>query len=316
MKPHTATPGNQDKLHHYAKTGKRLCTYTKEPLEVKGALTATVVYGNQRAKLEHVVVAGDSPSLLGRNWLWKIRLEIRSIITLEQIFERHEDIFKEDLGLVKSAPAKIHINSTAQPKFCKARTVPYALKERVELELEKLERMGIIEPVQFADWAAPIVPVVKNDGSIRICGDYKVTINRAAKVDSYPLPRVEDLFASLGQGKSFSKLDLAHAYQQILLDESSKQYAVINTHKGLYQYNRLPFGVASTPFIFQRTMEGILRGVHNVCIYIDDILITGSTEQEHLKTPDQVLTHLEEAGLRLKWTKVLLYATLHRIPGS
>ena len=247
-----------------------MCTYTKEPLEVKGALTATVVYGNQRAKLEHVVVAGDSPSLLGRNWLWKIILDwsrlnqIHSIITLEQILKRHEDIFKEDLGLVKSAPAKIHIISTAQPKFCKARTVPYALKERVELELEKLERMGIIEPVQFADCAAPIVPVVKNDGSIRICGDYKVTINRAAKVDSYPLPRVEDLFASLGQGKSFSKLDPAHAYQQILLDESSKQYAVINTHKGLYQYNRLPFGVASTPFIFQRTMEGILRGVHHI----------------------------------------------------
>ena len=98
---------------------------------------------------------------------------------------------------------------------------------------------------------------MKNDGSIRICGDYKVTINHAAKVDSYPLPRVGDLFASLGQRKLFSKLDLAHAYQQIVLDESSKQYAVINTHKGLYRYNWLPFGVASAPSIFQRTIEGI-----------------------------------------------------------
>ena len=290
-------------------TGKRLCTYTKEPLEVKGALTATVVYGDQWAELELVVVAGDGPSLLGRDWLQKIRLDrsrlnqIRSITTLEQILERHKDIFKEDLRLVKSAHAKIHVNPTVQPKFCKACTVPYALKERVELELERLERTGIIKPVQFADWAAPIVPVVKHDGSIRICGDYKVTINHAAKVDSYPLPRVEDLFASLGQGKSFSKLDLAHAYQQILLDENSKQYVVINTHKGLYQYNRLLFGVASAPSIFQRTMEGILRGIHNVCIYINDILITGPTEQEHLKTLDQVLTRLEEAGLRLKRTK-------------
>ena len=99
------------------------------------------------------------------------------------------------------------------------------MKERVELELERLEWTGIIEPVQFADWAAPIVPVVKNDGSICICGNYQATINRAAKMDSYvhPLPRIEDLFALLGQGKSFSKLDLANAYQQILLDESSKQ---------------------------------------------------------------------------------------------
>ena len=93
----------------------------------------------------------------------------------------------------------------------------YALKGKVEQELERLESTGIISPVEFADWAAPIVPVVKTDGTIRICGDYKVTINQAAKVDTYPLPRIEDL-ASLGRGKLFTKLDLAHAYQQIPLD--------------------------------------------------------------------------------------------------
>ena len=71
--------------------------------------------------------------------------------------------------------------------------------------------MGVITQVQFADWAAPIVPVIKNDGSVRICGDYKVTINQATNVDSYSLPKIDDLLASLGPGKIFSKLDLAHA---------------------------------------------------------------------------------------------------------
>ena len=85
-------------------------------------------------------------------------------------------------------------------------------------ELDRLEKAGVIEPIQFADWAAPIVPVLKRDGSMRICGDYKVTVNRAAKLDAYPIPRIDDLFASLTGGKKFSKLDLAHAYQQILLD--------------------------------------------------------------------------------------------------
>ena len=169
--------------------------------------------------------------------------------------------------------------------------------------MERLEGAGVIEPVQFADWAAPVVPVVKKDGSIRICGDFKVTINRATKVDSYPLPKVEDLLASLGGGKTFTKLDLAHAYQQIPLEENSKQYVVINTHKGLYRYNRLPFGVSSAPAIFQRTMEGILRGIPKVCVYIDDILITGATEQEHIRTLDKVLTRLAEAGLKLKQAK-------------
>jgi len=68
-------------------------------------------------------------------------------------------------------------------------------------------------PVEFSQWAAPIVPIVKGDGTIRICGDYKLTVNGAAKTDSYPLPRIEDLFASLTGGQVFTKLDLAHAYQ-------------------------------------------------------------------------------------------------------
>ena len=109
------------------------------------------------------------------------------------------------------------------------------------------------------DWATPIVPVPKTDGSVRICGDYKITVNQVAKLDKYPIPRIEDLFASLAGGKAFSKLDLSQAYQQIELDEESRQYVTINTHKGLFRYNRLPFGVASAPSIFQRIMENILQ---------------------------------------------------------
>ena len=144
---------------------------------------------------------------------------------------------------MKGITAEIHVDLQAPPRFFKARSVPYALRGKVEQELERLERDGIIQPVQFSNWAAPIVPVVKRDGAVRICGDYKVTINRATEMDTYPLPRIEDLFASLTRGKIFSKLDLAHAYQQIALSEESKQYVGINTHKGLYVYNRLPLGV-------------------------------------------------------------------------
>ena len=81
----------------------------------------------------------------------------------------------------------------------------------------------MIEPVTFSDWAAPIVPVVKRDGTVRICGDYKLTVNTVAKTDSYPLPRIEDIFASLSNGKSFSKLDLSNAYLQIPLSDDAKK---------------------------------------------------------------------------------------------
>ena len=162
----------------------------------------------------------------------------------------------------------------------------------------------MIEPVRFSEWAAPVVPVVKSDGFIRICGDYKQTTNSVARADAYPLPRVEDILASLAGGKSFSKLDLAHAYQQLVLDEESKKYTTtINTDKGLYQYNRLTFGVPAAPAIFQRTMENILQGLLKVCVYIDDILVTGQTEAEYLQNLHKVLTRIEEAGMHLKRAK-------------
>ena len=108
--------------------------------------------------------------------------------------------------------------------------------------------------------------MVKQDGNIRICGDYKLTINAVTKTDPYPLPRIEDIFASLSGGKLFTKMDLAHAYQQIPLTDDSKCYTTINTHKGLFRYNRLPFGVASAPAIFQRTMDSLLQDLPQVCV--------------------------------------------------
>ena len=105
----------------------------------------------------------------------------------------------------------------------------------MEEELKRLEAAGIIEPVTHSDWAAPVVPVVKGDGSIRLCGDYKLTVNRVASLEKYPLPRIEDLISSLGKGKVFTKLDLANAYLQIELEQESKKYVTISTHKGLFQ---------------------------------------------------------------------------------
>ena len=156
-------------------------------------------------------------------------------------------------------------------------------------------------PVNFSEWAAPVVPVVKRDGSVRVCGDYKLTVNRAAKVDSYPLPRLEDIFTAVSGGRTFSKLDLVHAYQQLVVDEPSRKYLTVNTHKGLFK--RLPFGVGSAPAIFQRTIEMILQGLPHMCVYIDDILVTGSTEAEHLQNLDCVLSRLKSAGIRLRKQK-------------
>lgn len=154
---------------------------------------------------------------------------------------------------------------------------------------------GIVEPVQFSEWTAPVVPVLKSDPeSISLCGDFKLTVNQVAKTDQYPIPRLEDHFSTLAGGKIFTKLDMSQAYQQI------EPYVVINTHKGLFRYNRLPFKVSAAPAIFQRVMESLLQETDGAIVYLDDILVTDKTEEEHLSALEKVLDRLQQAGLQLK----------------
>ena len=133
--------------------------------------------------------------------------------------------------------------------------------------------------------------------------DYKLTINQAAPTETYPLPLVEELLTAMSGRKYFSKLDLQDTYLQLPLDTASKQYVAINTHRGLFQYNRLPFGVASAPAIFQRHMETLLQGMDGVSVYLDDILVAGCTLDEHLNRLAEVLQCLENSGMRLNKQK-------------
>ena len=121
-----------------------------------------------------------------------------------------------------------------------------------------------MEPIKFSEWAAPIVPVLKPDGSVRICEDYKVTVNKVSQLDNYPIPSLEDLYEKLSGGKFFTKLDLSHAYEQICLDEASKKYTTINTHKGLICYNRLCYGISSAPGIFHQLLKKDAKWVWKV----------------------------------------------------
>ena len=289
----------------------QLCTYSGEVLKVLGKWEAKVEHKGQVARLPVMVVKGSGPSLLGRNWLEQLKVDwaavwnvVRSKEELvKSLVEEFKEVFKEGLGTVKGMKAKLVIKDGIVPKFCKARPVPYALKGQVEEELDRLTREGILEPVEMAEWAAPIVPVVKTDKKIRICGDFRLTINPALEVDRYPIPKIEDLLATLAGGKIFSKLDLSQAYQQVLLHEESKGLVCVNTHKGLFRYTRLPFGVASAPSIFQRLMETILQGIPKVIVYIDDILVSGHSEDEHRELLRRVLNRLQEVGIRLKLSK-------------
>ena len=95
----------------------------------------------------------------------------------------YQEVFSDGLGALKGVTAKFYVDENIKPRYCKPRPVPLALRPKVEAELDRLKETGVIRPVEYSEWAAPIVPVFKSTGTIRICGDYKVTINQAVKVD-------------------------------------------------------------------------------------------------------------------------------------
>ena len=170
------------------------------------------------------------------------------------------------------------------------------MEEQLDAEVEA----GILEPVRTSDWACQIVPVVKSDGKIRICGNFKQTANRAIKVDKHPVPKVQDMFAKLAGGKVFAKLDLSRAYQQLKVAEEYRHLLTINTHRGHYRYSRLPFGINSSVGIFQREMEKLLSGASGVFIFLDDILVSGRDEDELVSRLEQVLQRFQDSGLRVR----------------
>ncbi|UYV76203.1 K02A2.6-like [Cordylochernes scorpioides] len=291
----------------------KLATYSGQPLPVLGTLDVPVQYQNSTQTLPLMVVGGEGPSLCGRNWMealgilptqpYKVDMIKVTENNLPTQLHRYRDLFSPCYGVFKGVRARLLVDPEVKPRFFKSRPIPYALKEKISRELDRLVKAGILKPVRHAEWAAPIVPVLKSDQTIRICGDFKITANQALKVDQYPLHKAEDIFAALAGGEKFSKIDLRDAYNQLELDDESQLYTVINTHQGLYKYTRLPFGISSAPALFQKQMDILLKGIPMVFCALDDILITGKNDQDHLKNLECVLQRIQEAGLKLRKDK-------------
>ena len=183
------------------------------------------------------------------------------------------------------------------------------MKPKAEGELKRLEKEGILHEVRFSNWATPIVPVAKSNGTVRICGDQKTTVNPQLQTEEYPLPRIDDIFAKLTGGQKFTKIDLRQAYHQMEVEEESQEYLTINTHQGLYRYNRLVFGITSAPAIWQRSMDQILEGVEGTSCILDDMIITGKDDKEHLENLEGVLKRLKANGLRANREKCEFFQT-------
>ncbi|GFY01661.1 uncharacterized protein K02A2.6 [Trichonephila clavipes] len=211
------------------------------------------------------------------NWPTIKAFKAKTEQNLNNLLREYKDIFDDELGEISNYEAKLKLGPGVKPIFCRVRTVPFALKGRVENKIVKLEREVIIEKIDSSEWATPVVPV-KTDGSIRLCADYSVTLNPNLIVPQHPLPRLEEIFGSLNGGKQFSKLDFKHAYLQMKVHPDSQKLMTINTHKGLYVCKRLMYGLNGAPAIWQRYADGLFQGMDGVKIFMDDARITGTSD--------------------------------------
>uniref|UniRef100_A0A8C5QHQ9 ribonuclease H n=1 Tax=Leptobrachium leishanense TaxID=445787 RepID=A0A8C5QHQ9_9ANUR len=270
----------------------------------------------QTKRLPLYILRNGGPPLFGRDWITHLGMpHIKNPCNtltvpsghddgwVESLKQRFPEVFVDELGKIKNDCVRLKLKPDAHPRFFKARTVPFALRAGVDAELIRLEEQGVISKVERSAWASPIVPVKKSNGELGICGDFCMVLNSQLEVDQYPLPRVDDIFASLAGGQKFTKIDLRQAYLQFEVHPSSRKYLTINTHRGLYEYNRMVFGIASAPAIWQRKMDDILADIPFTQCLLDDMLITGRTDQEHKQNVELVLQRLQDQGLKVNLTK-------------
>ena len=286
-----------------------LRSYSGNFIKPVGYFTAVCSVNNISRKVKFYVVDNGGPNIVGRPFLsafkFKLKMNFDNVYKLSNIenniVQKFPEVFSNRLGAYKFEKM---FKPDTKPIFLKHRPMALAYRKQVEQQLEAMVRDGVLEPVSSSRFATPIVPVLKADGTIRVCEDFKSTINRYFdRAHHYPLPRISEIFAELNGGQLFTKLDLNKAYTQFLLDEKSQEITTITTHVGLFKNLRMPFGITPASSIFQQKIEQLFKGMKGVVCYIDDILVTGENLEAHIKNLEMVLTKLKEAGLTLRLSK-------------
>lgn len=228
---------------------------------------------------------------------------------IENLKQKFSSVFKSSVGSCTKTKAVLRLKPDAKPVFRPKRPVPYAALPIVEAELDRLTQEGVITQVAYSEWATPIVNAKKPNGSIRMCADFSTGLNDALEKYEYPLPTPDSIFATLNGGKYFSKIDFVDAYFQVLVEDDSKKYLTINTHKGLFQYNRLPFGIKIASAIFQQIMDAMIAGLQRTCSFMDDVLVNGCTIQEHDRNLNALLERVKEWGFHVRLAKCVFLLT-------
>ena len=250
---------------------------------------------------------GASLDFSGLNWSG---LSPAQVALGQQLLGQYADVFSRhdgDLGCSTVLEHEIPLLDHA-PVRQRYRRLPPSQYEQVREHIQVLLEGGVIRP-STSPYASPIVIVQKKSGQMRMCVDYR-QLNAKTRRDAYPLPRIEESLDALGGARYFSTLDLASGYNQVAVAEQDRAKTAFCTPFGLYEFNRMPFGLCNAPGTFQRLMEHIFgdQSFQTLLLYLDDVVVFSSTFEQHLQRLGLVLGRLRAQNLKLKLSKCHFFA--------
>ncbi|XP_053698782.1 uncharacterized protein K02A2.6-like [Sabethes cyaneus] len=282
------------------KSNKSLRVYGDGKLEVYKTVKADIATGKKTVHHEICVVdVRKGANLLSR----QTSMELGILKISAEVFNVSEA--KEmPIGKLKNVQVEIKVDRSITPIQQACRRLPIPLKEMVDRKIADLLEQDIIEPAPLnITWASPLVVTPKDGGkSVRLCVDMR-KVNQAIIPQKHPLPTFDEIVPHLNGCKVFSKIDLVKAFHQIELAPNSRNITTFVTPDAYYRYKRLMFGMSVAAEVFQRCIERVLKGLKGVKVFIDDMLVYGSSQKEHDINLQAVLNRLKEQGLTINEEK-------------
>ena len=218
--------------------------------------------------------------------------------TKQRMLREHKSCFT-GLGKLKDFQLEIPIDRDVEPIVQPLRRIPFALRDKLEHKLDELEKLDIIEKASGpSTWVSPVVVIPKGKEDIRLCVDMR-SANAAVKRERYPIPSMAEVLQDMNSSTVFSKLDINLAYHQIELAPNSRDITTFVTHKGLYRYKRLMFGISCAPEMYQRVLSTLLQDCVGVENFMDDIVVHGESKKVHNERLNRAIERLKERGFTL-----------------
>ena len=227
---------------------------------------------------------------------------------ITRLVKKNKDLFaKKDKDLGHTSTVKMRIDCQGhRPLKNRAYRTPLNKRKIIDKAIDEMLEAKVIERSQ-SPWSFPLVVVKKKDGSDRMCVDFR-TLNKIVRPVSFPLPLIDDILSLLGDAKYFTALDLKSGYWQVQLEEDSKEKTAFACHRGLFQFNVMPFGLSNAPAVFQELMNIVLQGCEEFAMaYLDDVLIFSKNPEEHLRHIETIFERIRQHGLTLKLKKCAFF---------